>query len=126
MNATCPHCGHALPKRATTARKRAGKTRGVAFGRGPSPWFNQRAEYDENMRVKRGELVWCVLENADRFGARGGYVTPERAAELRAKHDARQEAPRSLVEIALRAEEETGEWRPATYYSFKPRVRVAA
>jgi hypothetical protein len=76
----CPNCGEKIPAKARKARKtpaRIGLT-----GRVPA---EQRKWYEESMRVKRGELVWSTLANWDRFGARGDYVTLEKAAELEAK-----------------------------------------
>lgn len=69
------------------------------------------------MRVKRGELVWCELEHADRFGARGDYVTPQRAEELRAARALAESAPKSLVEIALDRERQ---------HAIRPRTLIAA
>lgn len=84
----CANCGE--PIAATPARKR---TRGITLGRGPTAGQSwQRTEYDIAMRVKRGELVWSYDVNADRFGARGGYVTPEEA-ERRA-HERGEDYPR--------------------------------
>lgn len=75
----CPHCGEAL---ATAKRKPTKRARAITLGRGPSKGFNQGEEYRVAMAVKAGHLVWSMLKNADRFGARGGFVSPEEAVRL--------------------------------------------
>lgn len=55
----------------------------ITLGKGPKNLDWQKREYAVAMRIKRGELVWSPLEHPDRFGARGDYVTLERAHELR-------------------------------------------
>lgn len=73
--AKCNCCGQTIK-----AKPRA-KARAISFGKGPSRWIDQGAEYALAMQVKRGELVWSPHANGNRFGARGGYVTPSVADE---------------------------------------------
>jgi hypothetical protein len=77
MSAKCQCCGQAIKPKKPAVKKRAT----ISLGKGPSRWVDQRKEYNENLRIKRGELVWSPHANGDRFGARGGFVTPEQAAE---------------------------------------------
>lgn len=90
---------------ATATRKR--KPRAITLGKGPTRGFDQRGEYMRAMQVKRGELVWCPFEHETRFGARGDYVTPERAAELavaRAVVAHESAPPRTLISAGIRGE----------------------
>jgi hypothetical protein len=125
MATTCPTCGHTKRATKTTARK---ASRTITMG--GKTWPGQRAAYDLSMRVKRGDLVWCVLEHADRFGARGDFVTPERAAELRAKQAERIEnpPPRSRIEELLDSEAEGRDvdWRRPRIVAPRPRTLIAA
>jgi hypothetical protein len=91
--AKCQCCGQTIRAAKT---KKVSKARGIAMGGRTFP--EQRAWYDEAMRVKRGELVWSMNENHDRFGAPGGYVTPERADELAERRRELAAAPMSDVE----------------------------
>lgn len=79
MSRRCGECGRAKPE---PKKRKMPRGRIALTGRVPA---EQRQWYDEAMRVKRGELVWSPLENWDRFGAPGGYVTPDRAVDLEAR-----------------------------------------
>jgi hypothetical protein len=74
MPAKCECCGQSVK-----AKKAPAKRKTITFG--GRNWPGQSKEYETNMRVKRGELVWSPFVHMTRFGARGDFVTPENAAE---------------------------------------------
>jgi hypothetical protein len=92
----------ARPARKTTARPRKTAARAIVMGGRTFP--AQRAWYGEAMRVKRGVLVWDPGTNAERFGSRGGYVTPEKYAENEAHRVSLAASPMSDVERRVLAE----------------------